>query len=504
VTGYRELVAAATVGLAQRPLSITVLPEPATSHSALLDTDPAAAVLDAAALLDAARRASGPVPASVQLPAPADADTAPELRPVAASIIAGVLRDGPADLLADLLAAAARAGFRAPAPLVPALLSVAVSSTALRPAVAATLGRRGSWLAAQQPDWLRVADAAAVEPGEDAWETGRLAERRAWLAELRRGEPDAARELLAAGWAREAGEDRAELIAVLAAGLSAAYEPFLEAALDDRKADVRRRAAALLARLPGSAYAARARARGTGVLSVERRGLRRRLVVTLPTEPDDAAKRDGLDPRPPDRRVGAKAWVLTQIIAAAPLELWPELLGDDPAGLVRLPVADDFGTDVHAGWRTAALRQRSAEWARALLHAGDAPQPRPGWSSDEALAALLPADERQTRAVQLLRDTGRPGVTEAALQGCPPPWTRPLITALMGFLARGVDTAQPGQIGALLPVAARGLPVDGPVDYAAEFRRLADEAPQTTVLPTAYRRAADILDLRRRFHEELH
>src|SRR5206468_5672229 len=75
---YEELVTAATVGIAQRPIAVTDLAGPAGTHADVLDPDPAGAVLDAAALLDVARRAGGLAATPVGLPAPAPVDTAPE------------------------------------------------------------------------------------------------------------------------------------------------------------------------------------------------------------------------------------------------------------------------------------------------------------------------------------------------------------------------------------------------------------------------------------------
>ena len=71
MTSYVQLVAAATVGVAQRPIEVAELPGAAAAHVGLLDADPAGAVLDAAALLDAARRAGGLLPGPPALPAPA-------------------------------------------------------------------------------------------------------------------------------------------------------------------------------------------------------------------------------------------------------------------------------------------------------------------------------------------------------------------------------------------------------------------------------------------------
>jgi hypothetical protein len=486
VTTYRELVAAATVGIAQRPLSVVELPEPAGEYGTVLDADPAVGLLDAAALLDAAQRA-GPLATPISLPPPAPADTRPELSARAGRIVAELLGSGPADVLADVLRAAAHAGFRAPSPLLPALLSAATVNSTLRDAVAATLGERGRWLAALAPDWLRVVDSGVVPVAEDAWEAGRFAERRSWLAQLRRRDPDAARRLLAEGWARETGDDRAELITVLADGLSAMDESFLEAALDDRRAEVRQRAVHLLQLLPGSAYQGRARARASEVLHVERR----RIVVTLPGELDDAGRRDGLDARPRTRRAGERTWLLTQIIAAAPLELWAEILGGDPRRIVALPIADDFAPDVHAGWRRAAVRQRNVEWARALLNVSDQ------GPSDPELAALLPHSECEARVVARLQRRGTQPVAE--LQSCPPPWGRQLGEAVLGCLGREVRRERSVPIGMLLGTVARALPAD----YAAQLRDLADSAPVTTSWPHALRRAAELVELRRRFLEEL-
>src|SRR5439155_733503 len=59
MTTYADIVAAATVGLAQRPLAVTGLAGPAGAHADVLPDEPATAVLAAAALFDAAQRAGG-------------------------------------------------------------------------------------------------------------------------------------------------------------------------------------------------------------------------------------------------------------------------------------------------------------------------------------------------------------------------------------------------------------------------------------------------------------
>src|SRR5581483_11575768 len=117
------------------------------------------------------------------------------------------------------------------------------------------------------------------------------------------------------------------------------------------KAAVRAGAQALLARLPGSAFGRRAAERAEPLLRVERSGLRHLLAATLPDGVDGAALRDGIGTTPPAPEVGTRAWLLTQLIAAAPLAGWADRFGLDPDRLVALPVSGDLAVEVHAGWR---------------------------------------------------------------------------------------------------------------------------------------------------------
>jgi hypothetical protein len=141
-------------------------------------------------------------------------------------------------------------------------------------------------------------------------------------------------------------------------------------------------------------------------------------------------------------------------------------------------------------WR-AAVRQRNVEWARALLNVSD------HGPSDPELAALLPRAERQARAVALLQRRGTQLAAE--LQSCPPPWGPELGKAVLGYLGREVRREGSVPVGMLLTTVARAVPAD----CAAQLRKLADDAPVTTSWPSALRRAAGLVEVRRRFLEEL-
>lgn len=539
--GYDDLVTAATVGTGRGSLALgrpgahaagasapRTLAGPAGAYAAVLDdADPAAALLDAAALLSSARRA-GRRPRGAELPAPARPDAAPELTPGACAVLGYALRDRDLLLLADLLSAAAAARYRAAAPVLPSLLDVAARDSALCPAVGAVLGERGRWLARHRPEWQRVADTArAADPGgpaqpaapdrasgagepdagaladTDVWRTGFRAERRDWLAALRQRAPGPAREVLAASWSRETGDDRAELLQTLAAGLSAADEPFLEGALDDRKGQVREVAAGLLGALPDSALVRRAIRRGVPVLRIERR----ELAVSLPAPADSGAVRDGVGGPPPLPAIGARAWRLTQVIAAVPLAEWTARLGLAPAALAALAVPGGFWADVHAGWRLAAVAQRDATWAGVLLAADGAdPAGRPpaAWPRAAQLAAVLPAQRRLAWASDLLSRRGPSRESVAALAACPGSWPATVADAVLAHLRAAAAPGSGRDARLLAPVAARKLPAEGDRDYAAELRALAGTTTIDDGLADHLRRAAAVIGRRRYFLRELH
>ena len=544
---YDDLLTTATVGLSRRPLPAAAL------RGVIADDDAAQALLDAAALHVVARRAGMVLPRDVAVPPPMSPDLAPELPPAAARLLRQAAGD--AELLADLLAATADAGFRAPAPLLPALLEAAARTVALRPAVNATLGSRGRWLAAHRADWRRITDQADASPASAAgdgpradpraWETGGRAERVAYLTALRGRDPEAARELLAAGWSRENAEERAQLLAALSDRLSPADEEFLEAALDDRAAGVRATARDLLARLPESAFRQRAAARAASLLRLKSAGTRRWLEAGLPDDvPVPELARDGISSGPPGTGIGADAWLLTQLIAATPLGEWERRFGMSAPEIVSLEVrpgagAPDGGAatkesaagggasaaaglavEVHAGWRLAAVRQGDAQWAAALL-SGDGPllapgRPQPAWAGNHELAALLDPAARASLAAALFPRLTRTASTVngakagshaaliAELTAWPGPWPDTVADHVLSMVTASLSAQGAVRVlQGLVASAARRIPVTGHRDYAAELIRLSNAPDCAYPWIAVLRRAADSLTLRRAFHTAL-
>ncbi|GAA4058884.1 DUF5691 domain-containing protein [Actinomadura miaoliensis] len=461
---WNEHVTAALLGTRRKPAPS--LPEAPAEVG-----DAAARLLDQAALLTVRRRAGMRPPRSPEPIAPAPVEDLPVVSPAAARRLARILGGTQIRVLPEWLEAAAAHGRRVPARLLPDLLERGRSDRMLRPSIARAAGRRGVWLALQNTEWAYLVG-AGDDPGggPEVWQTGTRNQRVAYLTALRGTDPAAAREALRETWGREPAPDRTAFLATFEHGLSADDEEFLESALEDRGKDVRQIAADLLARMPGSAYAARMAARARACVHAEERTVqgRRRtwVLVEPPRTHDEDLARDGVPFHPtgsfaPGGRsggpVGTRAAWLREILARTPLSAWTDLFGLPPMEIVCLPVADaaehkgrkdrdgaegrDGGDarsarDVHIGWARAALRQRDVAWARALLKGGvmvDEP---------EALADLLrvlPDDERDQAAADLIRWVeGDPDLLRV-LERIPGPWTGQLADAVVITLAAAAE-----------------------------------------------------------------
>jgi hypothetical protein len=169
------------------------------------------------------------------------------------------------EVLQEWLVAVAGAGKRLPEEMLPEMFGLMESQPDLTPFIEPTLGERGKWLAAQNPDWTLYAG-PGPEAARENWETGSKASRVAFLKQLRATDADQARTLLQETWASEGADQRAALLGTFEQNLSQADEPFLEEKLDDRSKEVRRVAADLLAHLPGSALVGRMIARADPAL----------------------------------------------------------------------------------------------------------------------------------------------------------------------------------------------------------------------------------------------
>jgi hypothetical protein len=468
VSAWEELVAQALLGTRRRsslPAALTGAGElgRAADHLArAAAADPARGLLDAAAVLVPWRRAGLALTGAPDAPAP-PAPSGPDAgRPLGAAaaarlghLLASPRNDEVTALLREWLGAAARGGWRLPAEHLPRLLTDATRDTALAAALVPALGDRGRWLAALRADWQRAVHRAVEGRGSGTgapaevvgstreaaartWATGSAAERRALLAALRLSDPSAGAELLAGTWSKEPGDEREAFLSALADGLGPWDEALLETALRDRREAVRARAAQLLLRVPGAALRERWATRLRAAVRAERHLLRWRLVVVPPEPLTTDELRELGSPRRP-HGTGERTWALEQVVGAAPLEVWTASTGRTAEQLVTTAAAEEWREPLRRGWVTAAVRQRDAAWARALL-ATTAPlgheTPRTALEEVRQLVSVLPGDEAASTAARLLQRSVGDVAGWYVVDGVPPPWPRELVEAVVEVLLR--------------------------------------------------------------------
>jgi hypothetical protein len=367
VSTWQDLVTASLIGTERSPVPLVAVPGVPIPADA--PADPAAMLLDRAALLTAARRGGRQAEQAEPLP-PAEPDPAPEVGRAAARRLARMLGGEHPDLLAEWLAAVAARSRRAPAALLPALLDRARRFAAVDPELRRLAteagGSRARWLAGFNPDWKFVT--AHTGPGDDAWRLGGKGQRRGYLAALRARDPGAARDLIAQSWSAASPDERVMFLKAMIGGLSLADEPLLEAALEDPNAWVRKMAAEVLAALPGSALGRRMADRALGCLRLHEGTRGTRLVATPPAQCDAAMRRDGIAPGPSatSSHPAGQARLMAEVLARTPLRTWTDGFGRPPEQILALP-SGGWAPVLLAGWSQAAMDQRDQDWMTALV-----------------------------------------------------------------------------------------------------------------------------------------
>jgi hypothetical protein len=239
----------------------------------------------------------------------------------------------------------------------------------LREAIAKVLGKRGQWLAAQNPEWNYVAS-----EDESVWETGSKAARLMWLTKLRRQEPDQARQLLESTWKQESASDRTAFLEVLRTGLSMADEPFLEASLDDRSKEVRRVTVDLLTCLPESRFCQRAITRIQNLIKLQSEGNQLYFTIDLPEAHTPEMLRDGIEAKSNDNQnnqIGDRASWLLKMLTSTPLSFWNQPFRNQPLAmsiedLVKAANHSQSDRLILQGWIAAAQKTGDLVWLQAL------------------------------------------------------------------------------------------------------------------------------------------
>lgn len=310
----------------------------------------------------------------------------PENSPVA-EMLGEIFRNGFFRLQREAIAYLAQRNMVLPYSLLVPALAMGRETPALRPSLSRILGERGLWLSERNSAWSLFAASSEEELDPEDWEHGRPAQRKAFFLLERSRAPRFARERFERDLASMGATERRELLALFSCNLSMEDEDLLERLLrKDRSREVKKAAADLLSRLPGSRYLERMGARLAVCLqlsSAERSegGLRAELgrivsavtgrgqkeFIVPPETYDSSWAEDLISEKTPLSRLGPRAGWLYQMASAMPLVWWTKHTGRTPEELLELSDHSEWKDALQLAWGDAFLREPDAAWAHAML-----------------------------------------------------------------------------------------------------------------------------------------
>jgi Family of unknown function (DUF5691) len=341
------------------------------------------------------------------------------------------------------------------------------------------LGHRGTWLASLNTDWQKqVAALGLTDDVGEVWQAGKSPERQAMLIAVRLRDPAKALSLVESTWKSDGANDRQRFMELLRLNISMADEPFLEAALDDRSKVVRREAAALLARIPGSRLRQRLAEAAKDMIAVRTVrakliGRSRQQIVLVPPESFHASwDRDGIEERPA-QGVGPRAWWMRQVLARADLAVWNTLTGLAPEAILESLKDDDYFDEAVHGLKEAGQSGGDPVWTTGLVR-WQRNQTSIDLHSIEMLFFGLPHDQYESLSLETatkgsLTPDGRWRILTAMDRA----WSPAFSTAAMAILSTQVSKDLDGifYISQAIEVASRCMSPDAPEIFAEAVTR---------------------------------
>lgn len=239
-------------------------------------------------------------------------------------------------------------------------------------AIQPAIGGSGKWLLSQHPVWKKMVE----RPEELSWDTGGREERLRLLQHLRQQNPSKGLELLRSTWQDERYQDKVAFLGELHTGISSADEAFLEACLDDRRKEVRRKAAELLAQVTDSALAERMFVRVSALFQWSRGKLK----INLPGDVSAEEARDGILKIHPDWIGGAKAGYLGQLMSLVPPSRWEMHWDMEPVVIWKYLSNTDWASTIGIAIAKAAVLHDDSKWMEQMLEQWFDDEESPLWN----------------------------------------------------------------------------------------------------------------------------
>jgi hypothetical protein len=356
----------------------------------------------------------------------------------------------------------------------PALLVEALHNESFRqysPGNLPLLGERGRWLAQQNPDWHAVLAPQHSAADLGVWETGTLAQRKRFIAQLHQTDAEQARQLLSTALPAEPAATQAALLGELTPTVAPADAALLTTYLSSKSKEVRQTVVPLLVRLPQSALLERLWQRAVPCLSIKRPLLgSKKLLVELPEGWDKSWQADGIEQKTTSIEGGGeRAGWLGQLLSLLPPSRWTAHLEVSAEELLDLAAETEWHTLLLRAWaRATYLHQDKAFAAPLLLRHFTQPNLLAQQQVTYLMSLLSEEEKLALFRSQLPPHTSElPGFLPEYLNYVAAPWPADVVQAALRFMASvlapaaGYQYTEPYQrLAALLTRLASCLPDD--------------------------------------------
>ncbi|WP_143288261.1 DUF5691 domain-containing protein [Calothrix rhizosoleniae] len=358
---WQNLVSAALVGTERQTVTISAPDSPLGKVINRLDSQDCEGSLLAAAGAIALYQKAGKLSTAKTLSSiePCSLEDLPCCNSLAVQHLSMMLNGEHNQVLPEWLTVAATVGKRVSPQCLPELLALGKRKNYLQSAILPVLGKRGLWLAAQNPEW----NYATSENTDLVWENGSCDGKKLALTKLRQQDPAAGRKRLEATWQVNSVDENVACLQALETGLSLEDEPFLNSALAHRRKVVRDTAAKLLARLSASQLCQRMIQRVLPLIQLQAGTIE----ITLPTDCSQDIIRDGIDQSQYSSSFGEKGSLLLQMLACVPPSIWNQHWQKSPAELLLAVEASEWNKLLIEGWVKATINHQDVAWAQVLL-----------------------------------------------------------------------------------------------------------------------------------------
>jgi F0F1-type ATP synthase delta subunit len=324
--------------------------------------------------------AAGAIPekATFTIPVNAQEDQVPVCPEKAIHVLAKIFGDEFRELLGEFLQVLLDNNYRLPPHYLPSVFEQG-STPALRELIAASCGKRGLWLASQNPQWSWVGTTVIRTPD---WETGTLAERLDYLKQQCRIEPQNAAALVTGVWNQESAETRVALLECLRDENVTCCEKLLDVALVDKRKEVRRAAIDSLCRIQESSFTKKLIAQISNHITFtpQKKNALQKLFgskkngfeIHLPETLDKEMERYGISQKlrqgESDFTGGEKAGWLFQMLELISPSVWLDTWSISAEELIDASKESEWNELLLESLTRASIRHREERWSAAILN----------------------------------------------------------------------------------------------------------------------------------------